>query len=110
MGKRRSDSKTKNEKLWLSWVKNQRCMINNHQCGGCVEAHHITDGGRRIGDFYALPLCRNHHGPQTPVPMGEAVHKGKKMFEEKYGSQFELLEKIRMRWVAQFQSKPWEIL
>jgi len=34
---------------------------------------------------------------KTSLPIGEAVHKGKKLFEAKYGSQMELLEIVKER-------------
>jgi len=26
-----------------------------------TEVHHITQGSRRVGNFYCLPLCAHHH-------------------------------------------------
>lgn len=86
---------TKLEQLHLDSIHLMPCLIDNGQCGGRMEAHHITSGGRRIDHWHTLCLCTFHHGPQTPLPLGEAIHKGKKLFEKKYGSQMELLKKVR---------------
>lgn len=89
---------TKAEQLHLDAIHAMPCLrAASGQCGGRIEAHHITSGGRRIGHFHTLPLCTYHHGPQTPLPLGEAIHKGKKIFERKYGTQIELLEKVIRR-------------
>jgi len=70
-----------------------RCIIGNGDCGGRLEIHHLTDGGRRLGDLFTIPLCFNHHQAQSPLPVGEAYHKGKKTFMQKYGNNQELLQK-----------------
>ncbi len=87
---------TKAEREWMEAIGELSCMLSfTGQCGGRLERHHITRAGRRIDHMHTLPLCTWHHGPQTPLAIGEAVHKGKKMFEKKYGSQFELLKKLK---------------
>ena len=83
----------KAERARLLSVKQLPCIISDEYCGGQVEAHHITDGGRRIDHFHTIPLCFFHHQAQSPVPVGRAVHKGKKLFEKHYGTQMELLHK-----------------
>lgn len=85
---------SKSEQQHLDAIHEMPCIIGG-MCGGRLEAHHITRGGRRIDHYHTLPLCTYHHGPQTPLPLGEAIHKGKKLFEAKYGSQMELLKKVR---------------
>lgn len=30
-----------------------------------TEGHHVLDGGRRIGNFFVIPLCRNLHHKQV---------------------------------------------
>lgn len=86
----------KAEREWMDKISELPCMLSfTGQCGGVLERHHITRAGRRIDHLHTLRLCTYHHGPQTPLPLGEAVHKGKKLFEKKYGSQFALLKKLR---------------
>ena len=50
----------------LMWIKKQRCLINDGDCGGAVDPHHVrngTDGGMglRPHDKWCVPLCRWHH-------------------------------------------------
>lgn len=87
----------KAEQNWMKAVSEQPCSINNDDCGGGVQVHHITSGGRRLGHLYTIPLCVNHHGPQTPLKHGHAVHKGKKTFENIYGSQMSHLIALQGR-------------
>lgn len=86
---------TKFEQFHLDAIHEMQCCVASEDCSPGTQAHHVTRGGKRIDHFHTLPLCENHHSPQSPLPLGEAVHKGKKLFEKKYGSQFELLKRVR---------------
>lgn len=33
-----------------------------------TEVHHITEGARRVGGFYCLPLCKTHHQYVHRIP------------------------------------------
>jgi hypothetical protein len=57
-----------------------------------ISIHHI-DGRTKDGAHYlVLPLCGEHHQQDDSDPMGRiAVHPNKKRFEQKYGTQRELL-------------------
>lgn len=52
---------------YLAWVRRQGCLI----CGQPAEAHHVrrlywgAGTGIRSHDFCTLPLCREHHTPET---------------------------------------------
>lgn len=57
-----------------------------------AEVHHLRDGvgmGQRSTNDEAIPLCPMHH---RIGGYGVAFHAGKKAFEEKYGSERDLLE------------------
>lgn len=84
---------TKAQQERMSRVAILPCSVNNEDCSAGVQVHHITKTGRRLGHDFTIPLCFNHHHNQTPLLYGEAVHKGTKAFEEKYGTQFEMLER-----------------
>ena len=50
-----------------AWIKKQRCAIDDGECGGVVDPHHVrngTDGGMGLkpNDKWCVPLCRWHHG------------------------------------------------
>lgn len=94
----------KQEREWLEKLSRAPCLIGDHNCGGPLETHHLTDGGRRIrteespeGHLFSIKLCFNHHQAQSPLPVGEAYHKGKKLFCRKYGDNDELLAKQKER-------------
>lgn len=65
-----------------------RCLISNDDCMGRIEIHHLTDGGRRMGDAYTVPLCEGHHRTGK-----DSYHKSKKPFMARHGSNEELLKK-----------------
>lgn len=46
------------EKRFMAQIKHLNCII----CGDWpVDCHHITQTGRRLGNFFCLPLCPNCH-------------------------------------------------
>lgn len=72
-----------NEK-YTRWVKTQPCAC----CGKPADdPHHLTGHGQggmgtKAHDLFVLPLCRKHH---------DELHADTVAFEEKYGSQLELI-------------------
>ena len=77
---------TKAEKEFMAKVKELPCIV----CGYYpVDCHHITEGGRRLGNMYCLPLCFDHHEGQI-----FSIGNHKKSFIKKYGTELELLEKV----------------
>lgn len=72
-----------NEK-YTRWVKAQPCAC----CGKPADdPHHIIGHGQggmgtKAHDLFVIPLCRAHH---------DELHRDMRAFEEKYGSQLELL-------------------
>lgn len=83
---------TKADKNRWDKLRQIGCII----CRRPPEIHHITNGtmGKKSSHQETIPLCFNHHSAQTPLPHGHAVHKGTKSFEERFGTQRELLIKI----------------
>lgn len=53
------------------------------------DIHHITDGGRRLGDDFTIPLCPEHH---RIGKYGVARSSGKKAFEKAYLPEMQLLK------------------
>lgn len=78
-------------------VKQSGCVIPG--CGQYAEAHHPLSmrRGRRASDYDTIALCFNHHKADSPLPHGEAIHKGTPTFCAKYGSEEELLAKTRQQ-------------
>jgi cytochrome c peroxidase len=61
--------------------------------GTPAEIHHLRKGvgaGQRSSHYRAIPLCPHHH---RTGGYGEAIHAGQKAFENKFGTEEELLEK-----------------
>jgi Recombination enhancement, RecA-dependent nuclease len=69
------------------------------------ECHHILSGGRRMGHWYTIPLCRGHHqGDWSPEQielieprMLVAISDGRKAFVAAYPSERELWELVQVR-------------
>ena len=67
-------------------------------CSAGTQVHHITYPNRgqyKASHYETIPLCFNHHEEQSPLEYGEAVHKGTRVWEKKYGNQRDLLEIVR---------------
>lgn len=82
----------KAEKIHMAKVASLGCLIckNNE-----VEIHHITTArgfGGRASHYDVLPLCFLHHRGGSK---GVAVHEGVKTWEANFGTQKELLEKVK---------------
>lgn len=78
---------------WLDRVSGLGCII----CGMPSEIHHVRLGsglGRKTPDTLAIPLCARHH---RTGGLGEAFHAGRRTWEEKFGSQVDLLEETYRR-------------
>lgn len=47
----------------IELVKKMPCTINDEECYGPVQAHHVTTRGARGGDEKEnlMPLCQRHH-------------------------------------------------
>ena len=67
-----------------------------------VEVHHLLSGGRRMGDWFTIPLCRSHHqGGEWNVVIPEkyrvSIASGSKAFEAAFPSEHELWEWVQIR-------------
>lgn len=93
---------TKAEAEWMSRIVSHGCVA----CGidGTLtksedgvyepvrpEVHHILRGGRRVGHLFTLPLCTLHHRGESP----HARHPYKARFEARYGSELDLLARLK---------------
>lgn len=58
-----------------------------------AEVHHLTEGGRRLGHWYTIPLCPPHH--RGTVQGVVSVASGSRAFEAAYGSQLLLWEEVQ---------------
>ena len=88
-------NRTAKEKLFHDELAQFGCIachiegrINTH-----VSIHHVN-GRTKVGaHMQVLPLCGPHHQDQGQGVI--AVHPWKARFEEKYGNQYDLIEKCK---------------
>lgn len=92
--------RTKAESAHILRIKNMGCIACELYLGRYTspcDAHHIRNGqgtSQRAPDFETIPLCKPHH--QTGGH-GVAIHAGQRTWEEKYGTERELLAIIMGR-------------
>jgi hypothetical protein len=89
-------SKTKAEKLHLSRVAALGCIVckNLGHEDSPAEIHHVSTGtglSVRADNFHAIPLCPLHH---RTGGHGVAIHAGRQTWEDKYGTETELLVQV----------------
>lgn len=87
----------KHEREWMDRIADYGCIacrLDGNFRPAAV--HHIVDGNRRMGHLFTLPLCDpGHH--QNGQPLGlVSVHPWKARFEQRYGTQLELLAKLKV--------------
>lgn len=85
--------RTKADKEHLAKLVELGCCVCQREGHGYSqpEIHHIRSragAGQRSSDHEAIPLCAAHH---RVGGYGIAFHAGKKGFEERYGTEEELL-------------------
>lgn len=87
---------TKAEKAHLNALAELGCIVCINLGYGKTpsEIHHLRDGvggGQRNSHKNAIPLCHAHH---RTGGYGVAFHAGKAEFENRYGTERELLAKV----------------
>ena len=91
-------TKNKAEKSWLSKIAYFGCVVcQKHydvpDAPPC-NVHHIRQGmgaGQKNSHYMVLPLCHHHHQGE------DGFHKYPKTWQEKYGTEKELLEWVLER-------------
>jgi hypothetical protein len=82
---------TKAEKLHLNRVADLGCII----CHQPAEIHHLRTGmgmAQRNSNLNVIPLCPLHH---RTGGYGTAFHAGRKAFEQNFGTEEELLKRVK---------------
>ena len=81
---------TKAEREHMSKVASLGCLV----CQRPANVHHIRPIGLGIGNrsshYETIPLCHDHHQGKF------SIHNSKQEFEDKYGTEQELLNKTLM--------------
>jgi len=90
---------TKKEKEYFEKLVEFGCVVCKKDIGVYTQPsiHHIREGmgiGQRNSTENCLPLCPMHH---QHGGYGVAFHAGKKAFEERFGTEAELLKWLKAR-------------
>lgn len=83
----------KDELAYQRRVRELGCII----CERPASLHHIRAGvgkGQKASEYDVIPLCPDHH---QHGGYGVAFHAGKKVWEDTYGTEAELLEEVKQR-------------
>lgn len=92
---------TREEAKWLDAIVAYGCIacrIDGHEPRATVP-HHILRNGRRLGHLFTIPLCDDYDGGhhQKGEHLGfVCMHPTKARFEAKYGTQLELLARLKV--------------
>ena len=85
------------ERAWMDKIAQYGCIacrIDGHGYRPPA-VHHILRGGLRIGHMFTLPLCDpGHHQAGQSIGL-ISRHPWKARFEAKYGTELELLERLK---------------
>lgn len=97
INEKQSDMATKAEKEHMNAVADLGCIACRMMgyMDSPAEIHHIRHGsgmGQRASNYDVIPLCAIHH---RNGDYGTAYHKGSKAFEKRYGTEVELLAKVK---------------
>lgn len=62
-----------------------------------AEVHHILCGNRRMGHWYTLPLCSQHHRNVLGLtdPRWASIAQGRKTFAAVHGTEIDLWKKVQ---------------
>lgn len=88
---------TAEEKAWMDAIVDFGCIVCWLQNLGitAAEVHHIKKGDRRMGHLWSLSLCPPHHRGGAGNGLYISLHPWKARFSAAYGTEMELLEKLR---------------
>jgi hypothetical protein len=90
------------ERAWMDWIVSIGCIACrlDSMPPRPTAVHHILRGGVRMGHLHTLGLCDpGHH--QGGEPLGLiSRHPWKQQFEQRYGTEAELLEILRKEYSA----------
>lgn len=90
----KSHAPNKEEKAWMESIVEFGCVV----CARTLrvhtppEVHHIYGKARKGTHLLSLPLCHKHHRGGEDTKVYTSRHPWKRRFEERYGTETELLE------------------
>ena len=87
----------KEEKKWINLISQLGCIVCNNEQRGYVPAsvHHILTNGKRTDHLQTIPLCPTHHQSGINNQLFVSRHPWRREFEKRYGSEYELLNKVK---------------
>lgn len=89
---------TKQEKIRINRLKQEIgcicCLLRFNIQTRPVEIHHIVRGNKRLGHWYTLPLCRDHH-QGTGTGMWTSIRAGRKAFRAIHGDELDIWLKVQ---------------
>ena len=88
---------TKAEQDWLDQIIQIDCIVCRLEKLGATpaEIHHINGSRKPEAHFDTIPLCFLHHRSEKNIEEYTSRHPFKYRFEERYGTETDLLQKTR---------------
>lgn len=82
------------DKQWMDRITQLGCCVCHRQFNVFTpaEVHHIDGKTKEGAHLKSIPLCYKHHRGGEDNASYTSRHPFKKRFEERYGTQYELLE------------------
>jgi hypothetical protein len=71
------------------------CLLAFNRQAKCEEIHHIVKGNKRMGHWYTLPLCRDHHQGRAVAGLWTSIAQGSKAFAAVHGTEIDLWFKVQ---------------
>lgn len=82
------------DKVYLSFIRGQKCCVPTCSCMLTVPHHIRNDGkGRKCSDYETVPLCANHHTGRDGIHSFRGAG-GKSGWEAKYKISLKNLSKM----------------
>lgn len=70
------------------------CLLRFGTTNLSYDVHHIISGGRRLGHWWSLPLCPQHHRYKGTGPW-TSIANGSKAFSRIHGTELDLWLKVQ---------------
>ena len=95
----KSHAATKEEREWMNAIRELGCIVCLLEWDMTTppEIHHIAGKTKPGTHMLTIPLCKEHHRGQRDDQICTSRHPWKQRFEERYGSELELLNECRRR-------------
>lgn len=93
----KSHPATKEERDWMNQIADIGCVVCLKFIGVVTpaEIHHINGKTKKGSHLETIPLCYMHHRGGKDAPAFTSRHPHKARFEDRYGTETELLEYMR---------------